>query len=128
MRLPCYRTENAHLDAFPVYANGPTGLVAITVQNDLGDHLTVHVEAQTLGVVIHRAHEAWSCSHEPRCADSACSDNPAMRQWATHSPDGYRLCRECSTYSDDGRDVEVAASWPCALTGEPTCALTGEPT
>jgi hypothetical protein len=81
VRLPCHRTENAHLDAFPVYANGPTGLVAITVQNDLGDHLTVHVEAEVLQDVLERASDlpTWTCQHITRCTDAACSYNPAMQ-------------------------------------------------
>lgn len=31
-----------------------------------------------------------------------------------HTRDGYGLCRECTTYSDNARDVVEPVSWPCA--------------
>ena len=27
--------------------------------------------------------EPWECQHQPRCADAACSHNPAMRRWVS---------------------------------------------
>jgi hypothetical protein len=48
VRLPCRRGPGAYLDAFPVYANGPTGLISLTIQLELGDHLTVEVDAESL--------------------------------------------------------------------------------
>ncbi len=38
----------------------------------------------------------------------------AQRIRELHTRDGYGLCRECTTYADDGRDVIEPVSWPCS--------------
>lgn len=82
-RLSCQRPDSeASLEVVPVFANGPTGLVSITIDLPPSDHLTVHVDAAAFADSLRRAlGEPWRCSHSPRCADSACSDNPAIQRW-----------------------------------------------
>ena len=41
-------------------------------------------------------------------------DEVAQQLRDRHTRDGYGLCRECTTYGDDARDILQPVTWPCA--------------